>query len=280
MESLPVTVIIPAKNEERNLGECLARLKRFARVMVVDSGSTDKTCDLAREAGADVVQFAWDGKFPKKRNWTLRHARIDTPWVFFLDADEFVDEPFCAELASVLPTTPHAGFWINYHNWFLGRRLLHGDANCKLALFRRGAGEYERIEEDRWSQLDMEVHEHPVLAGSVGQISARIDHRDYRGMEHWIRKHNDYSSWEAHRLCHLRARGGLNDPSLTDRQRRKYGAIGAWWLPAAYFLDTYVRRAGFRDGYPGFAYAMAKAIYFWNIGLKVREATHDDAVRP
>lgn len=280
MESLPVTVIVPAKNEERNLGECLGRLKRFAKVIVVDSGSSDRTGELARAAGAEVVQFAWDGKFPKKRNWTLRHVRIDTPWVFFLDADEFVDDPFCDELAKVLPGTPHVGFWINYHNWFLGRKLLHGDANRKLALFRHGAGEYERIEEDRWSQLDMEVHEHPVLSGSVGQIGSRIDHRDYRGMEHWIRKHNDYSSWEAHRLCELRSRGGLGDPSLTDRQRRKYRAIGAWWLPTAYFLDTYIRRSGFRDGYAGFAYAMAKAIYFWNIGLKVREAAHDDAVRP
>ena len=57
----------------------------------------------------------------------------------------------------------------------------------------------------------------------------------------------------------------------TDRQRRKYRSIGAWWLPAAYFVDCYVRRGGFRDGRAGFAYAMVKAIYFWEIGLKLRE---------
>ncbi len=271
MECLPVTVVIPVRNEEKNLPECLSRLGRFARVLVVDSGSTDATCSIATAAGAEVVQFAWDGKFPKKRNWVLRQGVVKTPWVFFLDADEFVDEAFCEELRRTLPGTMHAGFWINYHNWFLGRRLHHGDANRKLALFRCGAGEYERIDEDRWSTLDMEVHEHPVLNGTVGEIAAKVDHRDYRGLEHWLRKHNDYSSWEAQRFKSLRDSGALQGAQLTTRQRRKYQSLGAWWLPAAYFLDVYLRKGGIRDGYPGFAYAVAKAIYFWNIGLKVRE---------
>lgn len=271
MNPLPVTVVIPARNEERNLPECLRRLGRFARVVLVDSGSTDRTCEIARAAGAQVVHFEWNGRFPKKRNWFLRNQRIETPWVFFLDADEFVDDAFCDELARTLPGTAHAGFWISYTNWFMGRRLLHGETNRKLALFRPDAGEYERIDEERWSNLDMEVHEHPVLKGSTGQIGARLDHRDYRGLEHWIRKHNEYSSWEARRLAALRRHGRLDDAALTDRQRRKYRSIGAWWLPAAYFVDCYVRRGGFRDGHAGFAYAMVKAIYFWEIGLKLRE---------
>lgn len=152
---LPVTVAIPVRNEERNLPSCLERLSRFERVVVIDSGSTDRTAEIARAHGADVVTFAWDGRFPKKRNWFLRHHAPTTPWVFFLDADEFVDDAFCNELASVLPSTTHAGFWIQYDTWFLGERLRHGDVNRKLALFRVGAGEYERIEEDRWSHLDM-----------------------------------------------------------------------------------------------------------------------------
>jgi glycosyltransferase involved in cell wall biosynthesis len=274
--TLPVTVAIPVRNEERNLPACLERLGRFEQVVVIDSGSTDRTCGIARAAGAEVVDFRWDGRFPKKRNWFLRHHAPRTPWVFFLDADEFVDDAFCDELARTLPGTPHAGFWISYHNWFLGRRLLHGDVNRKLALFRPGAGEFERIEEERWSNLDMEVHEHPVLQGSVGEIAARLDHRDFRGLEHWIRKHNDYSSWEAHRVVALRRAGRLSDPALTARQRRKYGAVGRWWLPLAYFADSYVRRQGFRDGHAGFAYAAMKAAYFWEIGLKAAEIERAD----
>jgi glycosyltransferase involved in cell wall biosynthesis len=271
MSRLPVTVVIPARNEERNLPECLRRLGRFERVVLVDSGSTDRTCELARAAGAEVVQFQWDGRFPKKRNWFLRTQRIATPWVLFLDADEYLDDAFCDELARTLPTTTHAGFWIPYANWFLGRRMDHGDANRKLALFRAGAGEYERIDEERWSNLDMEVHEHPVLAGTVGELSTRVDHRDDRGLEHWLRKHNNYSTWEAHRAARLRAQGAAGESSLTARQRRKYASLGKWWLPAAYFADSYLRRRGFLDGYPGFVYAVLKAIYFWEIGLKLRE---------
>jgi len=270
-QALPVTVVIPIKNEERNLGACLVRLARFAKVVVVDSGSTDGSGEIARLAGAGLVDFRWDGQFPKKRNWYLRNHRIETPWVFFLDADEYVDDAFCDELARVLPLTQHAGFWINYDNWFLGRRLRHGDANRKLALFRVGTGEYERIDEDRWSHLDMEVHEHPVLQGSTGEIAARLDHRDYRGFDHWLRKHNEYSTWEAHRIALLRGAGNAVSGDLTPRQRKKYGNIGKPWLPIAYFLHMYLAKRGFLDGYAGFAYAFAKSVYFWEIGVKVGE---------
>ncbi len=268
---LPITVVVPVRNEERNLGACLARLRRFERVVVVDSGSTDRTADIAREHGAEVIDFAWNGRFPKKRNWFLREHSPKTPWVLFLDADEFVDEAFCDELEATLPSTTHAGFWITYYNWFLGRKLLHGEPNRKLALFRVGSGEYERIDEDSWSHLDMEVHEHPVLSGTIGEIRARLDHRDDRGYEHWIAKHNAYSSWEAHRIARLRAEGIAGNPKLTPRQRRKYASIGRWWLPLAYFLTCYIVRGGFRDGYPGFVLARSKAVYFWQIGVKISE---------
>jgi glycosyltransferase involved in cell wall biosynthesis len=267
---LPITVAIPVRNEEAGLAACLGRLGRFQRVVVVDSGSTDRTCEIARTHGADVIQFAWNGRFPKKRNWFLRHHAPTTPWVFFLDADELVDDAFCDELVRVLPSTVHAGFWISYDTWFLGRRLRHGDVNRKLALFRVGAGEYERIEEDRWSHLDMEIHEHPILTGSIGEIRARIDHRDDRGLEHWRRKHDEYSSWEAHRVMLLRKGQGASASELSPRQRRKYESLGKWWLPAAYFLHMYVLKRGFLDGWPGFAYAWEKAKYFRDIGRKMR----------
>jgi glycosyltransferase involved in cell wall biosynthesis len=272
MAKLPVTVVIPVRNEERNLPGCLERLGRFERVVVLDSGSTDRTAAIARTSGAKVLEFRWNGQFPKKRNWYLRNHRVETPWVFFLDADEFVDDRFCDELERTLPGTEHVGFWINYTNWFMGRELRHGDANRKLALFRVGSGEYERIKEDSWSNLDMEVHEHPVLSGTVGEIGARIDHRDYRGLGHWFQKHNDYSAWEARRLIALRHDGLDAHPELTSRQLSKYRSIGKWWFPATYFSIFYLAKRGFLDGYPGFVYACCKSVYFWQIGLKALEA--------
>jgi len=269
---LPVTVVVPTLNEERILGECLSRLTRFAKVVVVDSGSKDRTVEIARAHGAEVLAFEWNGRFPKKRNWTLANHAFHTPWVFFLDADELVSEAFCDELAATLPTTTHVGFWITYTNWFLRRRLRYGGANRKLAIFRVNAGEYERIDDTRWSSLDMEVHEHPILVGSTGAFRSILEHKDDRGYAHWLAKHNDYSTWEAHRLLSLLAttatEGGR---TLTWRQRVKYHGVGRFWFPWAHFFYGYFCRCGVLDGYAGFVYACSKAIYFWHIGVKLRE---------
>ena len=267
-------MVIPVRNEAAALPSCLARLARFEKVVVVDSGSTDATVELARGAGAEVIDFRWDGQFPKKRNWLLRNNPPSTPWVLFLDADEVVDDAFCDELAAALPTTPHSGFWITYDNWFLGRRLRHGTPNRKLALFRVGAGEYERIDEDRWSSLDMEIHEHPILSGTTGEIRARLEHRDDRGLEHWLRRHVEYAAWEARRTEALRTGG--RSGHLTDRQRRKYASLGRWWLPPAVFVVDYLWRRGVLDGRAGFAHAALKAWYFWTIGAML---SRDDARR-
>ncbi len=269
---LPVTVMIPVRNEAAALPECLGRLSRFERVVVVDSGSADGTERIAAERGAEVVQFRWDGRFPKKRNWYLRNHAPATPWVLFLDADELVDDAFCDELARTLPATVHAGFWITYDNWFLGRRLRHGTPNRKLALLRVGAGEYERIDEERWSNLDMEIHEHPVIVGTAGEIRARVEHRDDRGLEHWLRRHVEYAAWEARRAQLLQERGG--NSHLTARQRTKYANLGRWWLPPSVFLANYAARLGFLDGRQGFAHAALKAWYFWVIGIALRERGH------
>jgi glycosyltransferase involved in cell wall biosynthesis len=278
---LPVTVAIPILNEAHNLAECLARLRRFARVVVIDSGSTDHSQEIAVASGAEWLEFRWNGRFPKKRNWFLRTQSLETPWVLFLDADEFVNDRFCNELSRVLPTTRHAGFWLWYDNWFMGRRLRYGDTNRKLALFRVGAGEYERIDEDHWSPLDMEIHEHPVLKGSTGEIYSRIEHRDNRGLAYWREKHDAYSTWEAKRALLLRGAGKTDAlRQLSRRQRQKYASLGKPWLPYAYFMHAYLIRRGFLDGYPGFAYALEKARYFRDIGSKLRALIAVEASLP
>ena len=134
--ALPVTVAIPVKNDEVNLARCLKHLGRFAEIVVIDSGSTDRTTEIAEEFGARVVDFRWNGRYPKKRNWFLLHAPPTQPWVLFLDADEFVDEAFCEALAGAVTVDDINGYWLCYRNYFLGRPLRHGLAQRKLALFR------------------------------------------------------------------------------------------------------------------------------------------------
>ncbi|MSR44629.1 MAG: glycosyltransferase family 2 protein [Phycisphaerales bacterium] len=273
---LPITVVIPVKNEERNLPLCLARLARFERVIVVDSGSTDQTQAISVAHGCEFVSFRWDGHYPKKRNWLLMNHAPATPWVFFLDADEYLSDAFVDELAIAIEMTTHVGFRVMYSTYFLGRKLKYGAPMIKLPIFRVGSGLYERIDEQGWSTLDMEVHEHPVLNGSVGVLHTLVDHRDYKGLHAYIARHNEYSTWEARRYMRL-----LQTPEamahFTPEQRAKYGNLTRWWLPPAYFFYSYIYKRGFLDGLVGLAFAKMKAIYFSQIRLKIIEMSQDQS---
>jgi glycosyltransferase involved in cell wall biosynthesis len=271
MTSIPVTVIIPVKNEEKNLPACLAKLGSFAEILVVDSDSTDSTRTIAKGAGAKIVDFVWQGGFPKKRNWVLLNHHFSTPWVLFLDADEHLTDEFLQELPAQIADDRYVGFWLNYRNHFLGRVLKHGVPQRKLALFKVGAGIYERVDDLRWSELDMEVHEHPVLRGPVGEIHSPIEHLDFRGLAHFIDRHNAYSTWEAKRFLQLRAKSAEMS-HFTPRQDAKYRHIARWWFPPAYFLLTYILYRGFLDGRAGFIYAVLKTYYFIQIREKILES--------
>jgi glycosyltransferase involved in cell wall biosynthesis len=266
----PVTVVIPVKNEEKNLPFCLAKLKGFAEILVVDSASSDQTRKIAQNAGVKILDFQWQGGYPKKRNWVLLNYAFTTPWVLFLDADEQLTDAFYDELSNKLHQDTYSGFWLSYRNYFLGRVLKYGVPQRKLALFRVGSGFFEQIDDLRWSQLDMEVHEHPVLKGRVAKITAPIDHLDYRGLHQFFERHNDYSTWEAKRYVELRSHSGAAN-NLTGRQKFKYQHIERWWFPLAYFGLTYFVYGGFRDGRPGFVYALFKSMYFFQVQQKIKE---------
>ncbi len=268
---LTVTVICPTKNEINTIAKVIGSGLSLGPFIVVDSYSIDGTCELAESVGAKVLQFQWNGQFPKKRNWVLRNHLFETDWVLFLDADEFLSEAFVSELKTTLDSTPHNGFWLNYENHFMGKKMRGGDLFRKLALFRVGKGEYECIEEDSWSTLDMEICEHPIIQGSVGDIKTPIQHNDYRGLKHYIAKHNEYSDWEARRYMALMKAGPEKWAELTPRQRKKYKNITKGWLAPAYFLSCFFLKKGFLDGATGFHFALMKAIYFYQIRLKIRE---------
>jgi glycosyltransferase involved in cell wall biosynthesis len=269
---LPISVCIPVRNEEKNLPACLQSLQgAFEEVVVVDSGSTDNTRLIAENAGAVVLDFHWNGQFPKKRNWTLQNHTFRNPWVLFLDADERLSPEVIAEFRATIPNSQHVGYWLSFTNWFMGQPLRHGDVFRKLSLFRIDAGRYEEFPEKWWSHLDMEVHEHPVLKGTTGQISTRLEHHDYRGLSHYIAKHNEYSTWDANRWRWLQTAPPEVFQAMTSRQRFKYRHLGKWWLPWLYFLMSYVAKRGFLDGRAGWVFSRMKFRYFEEIRLKITE---------
>lgn len=274
---LDLTIAIPVRNEEQNLPGCLAAIGTdLAKyVVIIDSGSTDRTQEIAKAHGVDVINFVWDGRFPKKRNWFLRNHTPTTKWIMFLDADEFLTDAFKAELRAALQQdSDTVGYWLRYTIYFLGKENKGGYFLHKLALFQVGAGEYEKIDENQWSKLDMEIHEHPVLNGTVGTIRSKIDHRDLRGVSYYVTKHNEYSSWEAARFLTL-----STDTKTTQRwswmQRIKYGLMRTPWLGPLYFFGSFFLMGGFRDGKRGFGFAILKMAYFTQIYLKIREGSEN-----
>ncbi|AKD05721.1 glycosyltransferase family 2 protein [Pontibacter korlensis] len=275
MPLLDLTIAIPVRNEEKNLPGCLRSIGKdlAQKVVVIDSGSTDKTKEIAKHFGAEVLEFCWNGKFPKKRNWFLRNHRPKTKWVLFLDADEYLTQKFKEELRQALARDDKVGYWLSYTVYFLGKQLKGGYPLFKLALFRVGAGEYEQVDEEQWSQLDMEVHEHPILQGEIGTIRSKIDHQDFRGVSHYMLKHIDYAGWEAARFLRSSGKASLAaNVNLTWRQRLKYRLMRSVFIGPAYFCGSFFLLGGFKDGARGFAFAVLKMSYFVQVYCKIRES--------
>lgn len=268
-KSFDVAVIIPTKNEEINLALCLGRLTQVDEVYVVDSGSNDRTLRIAEKYGVGVVQFRWDGRYPKKREWALRELPLRSRWVLFLDADERVTPEFMREVTAKTASTRFDAYRITYDNYFLGSRLRYGDRMKKLALVRRGYGHFEDTGDTGWTNFDMEVHEHLLVSGPVGELTEPIEHHDFKGLDAYYDRHNRYSSWEAARYATLM--GGGRRATHTVRQRIKYALLPTPLLAVAYFVYSYVFRLGFRDGYTGLLFCLGKAFYFLQIAAKLFE---------
>lgn len=267
MKKIPVTVIVPVKNEEKNLSKCLSLLDDFSEVIVVDSHSTDHTPDIVKGFGFKCIDFSWNGQCPKKRNWVLENIPLENEWVLFLDADEYITDLFKEDLIKSIDTSNFNGLWVYYVNYFMGKQLRYGVKMRKLALFKKDKGKYEWIEEKSWSHLDMEIHEHPIVEGNIGAIKSPIIHMDYNGLEYYISKHNAYSTWEAKRYLNLT---GLKK-EFTWRQRIKYSLLDTWFYWIIYFLYSYFFCLGFLDGKTGLLFNLFKMQYFFQVKCKILE---------
>ena len=276
---LPVSVVLPVLNEERNLRAALASVAWADEVVVVDSGSTDATAEIARAAGAAVVEFAYPGHGPKKKAWALDHLELRNEWVLLLDADERVTDALRAEIQAAIESGAADGYYVDREFVFMGRSLRCFRPNWNLRLFRRGRG---RMEDLGLHELegtgDNEIHEHVEVDGRVGFLTSPLLHEDYRGLTRWLDRHNAYATWEAELYRKFRREpigvGPLGFLRL-DPFRRKRVLRRVWVrLPGRPFLRFfiwYVLRRGFLDGRVGFVFCVLMSYYEFVIGAKLRE---------
>jgi len=275
---LPVSVIVPVRNESRNLPRCLQSLRRMGEVYVIDSNSTDSTVEIACSYDAKVVQFHYHGGWPKKRQWAIDTLPLAHDWVFLVDADEALTSELEHEIRAAIRNPEIHGYYVGLQMFFLGRALRHSGASFhKLSLFRRGKGHFEcRLKEQDTSMCDMEVHEHVVVDGNTGRLRNRLLHHNIESLSRYIQKHDEYSNWEAR--VWMEGESGTLDlpPALfgSQAQRRRWLRKKLFTLPgspALFFFYKYILCLGFLDGIPGLIYCMFQGIQFFHIKAKIYE---------
>jgi glycosyltransferase involved in cell wall biosynthesis len=278
--ALPVSVIVAARNESHNLPRCLASLGEAGEIFVIDSQSTDATPEIARAHGAQLVQFHYQGGWPKKRQWAMNTLPLAYDWILLMDADEALTPELKDEIRTAIQNPSIDGYFICLRMYFLGEILRHGAASFwKLSLFRRGRGHYEcRLKDQDTTMADMEIHEHVVVDGRTAQLKNPLIHHNVESLSRYIRKHDEYSNWESRVLSLGEAGSGELKPALfgAQAQRRRwlkkmlYAVPGS---PVLLFLYRYFLRLGFLDGTPGLIYCVFQAVQMFHTKAKIYELT-------
>jgi glycosyltransferase involved in cell wall biosynthesis len=275
---IPISVIVPVRNEAHNLERCLDSLRGVGEVVVVDSQSCDGTADIARGHGAKVVNFDYRGGWPKKRQWALNTLALEHDWVLLLDADEALTPELAEEIKAAIAIPEVAGYYLQLQMHFLGKELQHSGANFfKLSLFRHGKAHFEcRTEEQDASMADMEVHEHVIVDGRTETLKNPLLHRNVESLTRYIQKHDEYSNWEAR----VWRSGSLSTMELpprffgTQAQRRRWLRKMFFSVPGSpllFFIYRYFVRLGFLDGIPGLIYCSMQGVQFFYIKAKIYE---------
>ena len=272
---VPISLLVPCKNEEANLERCLQSVPWVAEVFVVDSNSSDKTSEIAEMHGAKVVQFEYKGGWPKKKNWALENLPFSNEWVLILDADECLPPEAEEEIRSIVTNAKgmHSGYWINRRYFFMGKALKHAYfPNWNLRLFKHKLGRYEKITELSTDSGDHEIHEHVVVEGSTGRLKSIMDHHAFPTIESFVEKHNRYSNWEAivENEQNEKADSIQHDGvKLKRKLRMVFRKLP--FRPTIRFLYVYIWQKGFLDGWPGYVFARLHGQYEFLSVAKAKE---------
>ncbi len=279
MSKVPVSVLVPVKNEKANITRGLSNLQWANEVFVVDSGSTDGTIEEAERLGAQVVQFHFNGTYPKKKNWSLENLPFRNEWVLIVDADEVIPEDLRQRIADKVKDPDADGYYLHFTYMFLDYKIKHcGYASLwVLRLFKHRLGRYERMAVTPGSKTgDNEAHEHVILDGTAKKLPGSVLHYAYPSIDSWVEKHNRYSNWEAD-LYEQFVKGSFREgEEKISRTRRLKRRIKSLYLKmpfryVARFFYHYVIRLGFLDGKPGFILCVLLGFYDFLSWAKVYE---------
>lgn len=253
MEPTDISTIVLTYNEELHIRRCLENAKRYAaHVFVVDSFSTDRTVEIARSLGAQVVQHEFIN-YSKQFNWALQNLPIATEWVWRQDADEILSDELIEELpkclASAQPTV--AGYTAMRIMVFLGKVMKHGMLSMTmLRLFRRNGAHCEARFMDEHMVVD---------GGRVEALSGSFFDDNLNGLTWWTQKHNGYATREAVDLLLTEyglieeGEGNIGEHSRAVRKNKlRYVKLPLFWRAAAFFGYRYFLKLGFLDGKEGF----------------------------
>lgn len=273
-----LTVLILTQNEEKNIVRSVSSVRAIAkRIIVVDSGSTDRTIELAKQNGAEVVKHSPFVNYATQFNWGIDNTNIDTKWILRLDADEQVTPELAREMEETLTVHDHDdvnGFEVRCRIIFMGRWIRHGGTYPLVIprLFRRGFGRVEMRKMD----------EHTLIEGEILQFKNDLVHYDFKGLNEWIDKHNKYSVRECQDYYErLESHENQVKGSLlgNQRQRKRFFKNGVYYnMPLflrahLYFLYRYYIRLGFLDGKEGKIFCFLQAYWYrFLVDAKIYEA--------
>jgi (heptosyl)LPS beta-1,4-glucosyltransferase len=247
-----ISTVILTKNEERNLPRCLESVRWADEILILDSGSTDGTLEIAKKFGAKVQQLPWEG-FGKQKQKGVDLASGE--WVLSIDADEVVTPELKAEIASRLSTdNGTTGYYLKRKAYFLDRFVKHGGwyPDWVLRLFKKGKGRF----------TPAAVHESVILDGPAARLEADLLHYTDPDFSHYLAKLNRYTDLSALDLFEKGERGSLFKITAN---------------PAAKFFSQYFLKAGFLDGRAGFILAGASAFHVFSKYVKLWELSREKA---
>lgn len=261
-----ITAIILTKNEELNIKRCICSIKDVVdRIVVVDSGSTDQTVNIAQSLGADVFIHEPFEHYAKQFNWALDNVNIRTKWVYRIDADEVVTPELGQEIVDTCKEH-HSdnvnGLIMKFKIFFMGRFLTHGGVYpfYNLTIFKYGLGRYE----DRF------MGEHIILTeGTTVDLKNDCLHYDFKSLDTWISKHNWYATREVADYFKTRTIGQINPNNLYHEAKKTsklrdelYYKLPKFWRAKFYYWYRYYIKLGFLDGKAGRIYAFLQAYWY------------------